>query len=313
MGKGYKREAINYVGIMHRIPDIMSLDLVRRGNNWEGRYYINGGRHPYRRNKLQVKMWERADGTDIMVYEQGGDVMTLQRWLVEYGGATDSKTAWSIMKGNSIPIREFMHHNIRENGEGLYVPESVYEEYKSYPLETCNLYNWMCRLFGEAKTREAWERYGVTTDSKGDTIFWYRDTEGRLLHDKIMRYSMQGKRDKTYISRRFKVGNGFNQNCWFGSHLIKDGDDLYCVESEKSALIMSIVEPEKLWVASGGLSNIRDVDSHIWLYPDIDGIERWSAIKNAQIVEWWEGESVGDHDDIADLVIRKIKNGSLKV
>lgn len=293
--------------IMDNIPTIMGLELRRKNEDcWEGAYYMNRTRHAYRRNKLTVKIWKQ----NIWVHEQGGLSMSLVNWLKNYGGADSTSDALKIMRGNANP---FYQEFATANKEGSYVLESIYEEYKTYPLESCNLYNWMCRLFGEAKTREAWERYNVTTNERGDTVFWYRDTEGRLLHDKIMRYSMQGKRDKFYISRRFKVGDGYNQNCWFGSHLIGEGDELHCVESEKSALIMSIIEPQKLWVASGGLSNIRDVDSHIWLYPDIDGIERWSAIKNAQIVEWWGGESVGGHDDIADLVIRKIKNGSLKV
>lgn len=298
---------IDLSAVMDNIPTIMGLNLKRKGENkWEGGYYMNREKHPYRRDKLKVTIWNY----NIWVHEEGGSSMSLATWLVQFGGAADYKESYRIMRGNAIPIfQEF--HSVGK--EGLYVPEDVYNEYRQYPLEGCNLFTWMCRLFGEAKVREVWERYGVTSNSKGDCVFWYRDTEERLLHDKIMRYNTIGKRDKTYISRRFKVGDGYSLNCWFGSHLIGEGDELHCVESEKSALIMSIVEPEKLWVASGGLSNIRDVDSHIWLYPDIDGIERWSAIKNAQIVEWWNGESVGDHDDIADLVIRKINNGNLKV
>lgn len=303
---------LNITGIMEHIPEIMGLSLKRKKDNmWEGAYYLNGERHAYRRDKIKVTTWRNEKGCSIWIHEEGGESLRLEEWLMRYGGATDYAHARRIMEGNSTPI--IAKRDFARQPEGSYVPEEVYEEYRKWGLESCNLYNWMCRLFGEAKTREVWERYNVTTNERGDVVFWFRDNEGRLLHDKIMRYSMQGKRDKFYISRRFKVGDGFNQNCWFGSHLIGEGDELHCVESEKSALIMSIVEPEKLWVASGGLSNIRDVDSHIWLYPDIDGIERWSAIKNAQIVEWWEGESVGDHDDIADLVIRKIKCGEIKL
>lgn len=306
-----RRHELDIYAIKQRIPEIMGMNLVWKNNGWQGGYYIRGERHPYRKDKLKVRLWDSPKGKVFFVHEEGGESMSLQTWLIKYGGAEDYKQAMEILEGNCTPKKELLEY-IRPK-EGAYVDEAIYEEYRAFPLESCNLYNFMCRLFGEVKVRKAWERYNVTSDSNGDCVFWYRDTEGRLLHDKIMRYSMQGKRDKTYISRRFKVGDGFNQKCWFGSHLIKDGDDLHCVESEKSALIMSIVEPEKLWVASGGLSNIRDVDSHIWLYPDIDGIERWSAINNAQIVEWWNGENVGDHDDIADLVLRKIKRGDVKL
>lgn len=314
MGKGYKREAINYVGIMHRIPDIMSLDLVRKGDNWEGRYYIDGKRHPYRRNKLQVKMWKRADGTDIMVYEQGGEVMSLQRWLVQYGGAIDSKTAWSIMKGNSIPIREFMHHNIIENVEGLYIPEEVYNEYRQYPFENCNLYNYFCRLFGENKTKEAFERYNVTTNERGDVVFWFRNNEGKLCHDKIVRYKHDGHRDKGFGgSRRFKTSDGYTQRCMFGSHLIESDDEIVrIVESEKTALACYCAFGD-LWLATGGKGQLRDTDERTILYPDMDAICEWREKGNVE--EWWinAGVELGEKDDMCDMIEKKINNGSLKV
>lgn len=310
---GKKRQAMNWVGILHRVPEIIGLPLVRNNKGWQGGYYLNGTRHPYRKDKLKVWMWTRNEGTDIIVKEEGGNSMTLQRWLVEYGGALNYKQAYDIMRGNSTPIREFISQFVKESQEGRYVSEEEFAEYCQYDLGRCDLFTWMCRLFGQDRTMEAWAKYDTVANERGDTVFFYRDSEGRITNDKIMRYNFNGKRDKTYISRRFKVADGYTHKAFFGSHLIKEGEPFHCVESEKSALIMSIVEPQKIWVACGGLSQLRDVDSQMWLYPDIDGIERWSAIEGAQIVEWWNGEDVGEHDDIADLVVRKIRNGSIEL
>lgn len=307
MSKGGKRPLIDLSAVMDNIPTIMGLNLKRKGENkWEGGYYMNRERHPYRRDKLKVTIWNYS----IWVHEEGNRSMSLATWLVQFGGAVDYREAYRIMRGNAIPIfQEF--HSVGK--EGLYVDESIYEEYRKWGLESCNLYNWMCRLFGEAKVREAWERYNVTTNERGDVVFWFRDNEGLLCHDKIVRYRHDGHRDKGFGgSRRFKTSDGYTQRCMFGSHLIESDDEVVnIVESEKTAMIMWIVRGG-VWLATGGKTQLRDSDARACLYPDMDAICEWRDKGN--VIEWWEGEEgLGDHDDIGDLMVRKIKNGSLKV
>ena len=302
-----RKELIDLNAVMDNIPTIMGLDLKRTRNGWQGGYYLNRDKHPYRRDKLKIWIWEY----NIWLKEEGGNAMSLQTWLCTYGGAADYKEAYRIMRGNAIPLPYVASE--RGGTEGIYVPEEEFAEYCKYDLGRCNLYTWMCRIFGQQRTMEAWSKYDVTSNENGDTVFFYRDMDGRICHDKIMRYRFDGHRDKAYISRKYKTSLGYTNRCLYGSHLIKEGEPIHCVESEKSCLIMSIVEPQKTWVACGGISQIRDVDSQMWLYPDVDGIEKWGAIAGAQIVEWWENELVGEHDDIADLVLRKIRNGSLKI
>ena len=72
---------IDYNRVFARIPEIMNLDLIFRRNAWEGKYYITGEPHAYKRDKLKVKLRR-----GIWVHEQGGESMTLVSWLVEYGG-----------------------------------------------------------------------------------------------------------------------------------------------------------------------------------------------------------------------------------
>lgn len=302
-----RKELIDLNAVMDNIPTIMGLELTRKGNKWQGGYYMDRTRHPYRRDKLKVTIWNY----NIWVHEEGNRSLSLVNWLQQYGGAADYKEAYRIMRGNAVPLPYV--ESKRAQVEGRYVSEEEFAEYCKYDLGRCNLFTWMCRMFGQDRTMEAWAKYDTVANERGDTVFFYRDSEGRITNDKIMRYNFNGKRDKKYISRRFKVSDGYTHKTFFGSHLIKEGEPFHCVESEKSALIMSIVEPDKVWVACGGLSQLRDVDSQMWLYPDIDGIERWSAIEGAQIVEWWNGEDVGEHDDIADLIVRKIRNGSIEL
>lgn len=312
MGKrGFSRQAMNYVGVMHRIPEIMGLELTWRKDAWEGRYYMNGERHAWKRDKIKVKMWTRADGTDIMIHEQGAGSMSLQNWLIRYGGARDWKNAMDIMRGNSTPIREYIHHEVRSDSEVRYVDREVFEEYRRYDLNRCNLFVWMCRMFGEERVRDVWNAYRVCTDEKGNVVFFYSDAEGRIIHDKVMRYSMNGKRDKQFITRRFKTSDGYSGRAYYGAHLVEDGKKVVLMESEKSVLLCAVhfgMDGDTVYLATGGKGNVRDVDERTWLAPDIDAIEAWSAIDGAQIYEWWgdfSGE-FGSHDDIGDAIVRKM-------
>lgn len=302
---------------MEHIPEIMGLSLKRKKDNmWEGAYYINGERHAYRRDKIKVTTWRNEKGCSIWIHEEGGESLRLEEWLMRYGGATDFAHARRIMEGNSTPI--IAKRDFARQPEGSYVPESIYEEYKSYPLESCNLYNYFCRLFGEIKTKEAFERYNVTTNERGDIVFWYRDTDGRLLHDKIMRYNHIGKRDKTYISRRFKVGDGFTGKCYWGSHLVEDVKKIFLMESEKTVLLCALyygLDNDVAFLATGGKGNIRDVDENTILVPDIDAVDDWSNVKGANIWEWWNEFDceIGEHDDIGDAIVRTVMKTPRKI
>lgn len=296
----------NVDAVMSRIPDILGMELTWRKDAWEGRYYLNGDRHPYKKDKLKVKIWANNGVRSIWVHEQGGQSLSLPNWLQQYGGANNYQHAMAMIFRNERPTIDMGRYRIKAESEVRYVPREEFEKYKAYELERSNLFMWLCRLFGEQKVRSAFERYNVTSDGQGNTIYWYMDAEGRIVHDKVMRYKANGKRDKTFTSRRFKVGGGYSSKVFFGAHLVEDGKEVHCVESEKSAIIMSIVQPEKTWIATGGLSNLRECTEEMWLYPDIDAIEKWASVTGAKIVEWWQGiKELGDHDDIADVAVRE--------
>jgi hypothetical protein len=307
------------VAIFQHIPEIMGLDLTLRNGAWEGRYYINKERHLYKRDKLKVKLWKRSNGNSdvIYVHEQGGQSLSLQSWLIQYGNAADYPSAMRIMEGKepiNVDILNFdkgIRHSIAT--KALYVTAEEHARFEQFDLNKCALFCFMCRLFGEQRVREVWKRYGVTTNERGDAVFWYYNPEGNICHDKIMRYGMDGHRDKSFGgSRRFKTADGYLERCMFGSNLIQSDGACCCVESEKTCLLAALAYPESTWVASGGITQLRDVDARMALYPDIDGIEKWSAIEGANIVEWWndasvEGCTLGDHSDLGDLIVQQRK------
>ena len=308
------REIIDLYAVMQHIPEIMNMNLVWRKGAWEGRYYLSGERHPYKKDKLKIKFWRNEKGCSIWLHEQGGDSMSLQQWLVRYGGAADWKEAMDMMRGNSRPDPKLL--NLIRTGsdthEVKYIAKSDYKACSLFDLRRCPLFVWMAGIFGKEQVRDVWAKYHVTTDGEGLAVFWYTNSDGKICYDKRIKYKYDGHRDKTFGgTRKYLTKDGYMERPMFGAHLVYSGNDdsdkeVCVVESEKSALILSLTFPDKTFLATGGKNNLRDVDDCMLLYPDIDAIELWSSIPHARIVEWWKDEDVrSDHDDYADVVIRK--------
>lgn len=115
------------------------------------------------------------------------------------------------------------------------------------------------------------------------------------------------------------------RQCLFGEHLLSQYPDkvVNLVESEKTAIICAVNKPDELFVATGGLQNLRpeviDVlkDRKTVAFPDkgqafdtwskkIDGMMMKSRIKVSDYLQ--SVENVGDGDDVADLIINnKVK------
>lgn len=308
------RELIDLYAVMQRIPEILGMELRWKKDAWEGQYYLTGERHPYKRDKLKVKFWRNDKGCSIWLHEQGGESMSLQNWLQRYGGAADWKEAMDIMRGNSRPDARLMDL-IRTGGRSekvRYVDQSEYDQFTRYEWCRCPLYNMMCRVFGSDAVSKTWSRYGVTTNQRGDAVYWYFNADGKICHDKIIRYRYDGRRDHTFGgSRVFTTAKGYTERCLFGSNLIRQGEPFFVVEGEKSALIAACVYPEYVWVASGGKNTLRDLSDEAVLFPDVDAYEDWE--KYGRCVRWWDGwKGVGEKSDIADMLV-DLKNRQEKI
>ena len=297
-----KKEYINdidWIRVFQHVPEITGLDLTLRGKAWEGRYYINTEPHPYKADKLKIKLYNGC----VWLHEQGGASMSIVTWLTLYGGAADYKHAYQIIRGKDKPLiqkPEFVAKKEQVN----YVSPDVLQGAKAYDLNKCPLFRWMCAIFPEDHVREVWDRYNVSTDNYGNAVFWYTDADGKICFDKRIKYLESGKRDKAYGgSRKFKTADGYTARPYFGAHLVEKGLPVNIVESEKSCLICCLYYGG-VWLATGGKTNLKDVPDECVLWPDIDAISEWQGKGN--VMEWWSGETVDEHDDIADLIVRKL-------
>lgn len=302
--------------ILERIPELMGLDMRWNASKrfWYGHYYMDGTLHG-KKDKLKVKVYNNSRNGRIYVYEQGGESIPLTTWLVRYGGAIDERDAMSRMLGRRISSVKLRPDHIMKDIIPLrYVDSKEFVSECVYEYERSPLYVWMCSLFPSEEVKSVWERYRVTVNPSGLVCYWYVNQSGEICHDKRIRYGYDGHRLKgSGCSRRFKVSDGYAHYCLFGQHLVGKGYDdgeVCVVESEKTCLLCALEFPDKLFVATGGKSNLNlalDIDGAV-LYPDFDAIDAWSK-SGMSMHDWWTGNDVSGTDDIGDLVVRMRKEG----
>lgn len=296
------RFAYDPVATFMHVPKLLGMELTAHGRELQGGYYLNGDRHPYRRDKLKVFIGRGS----IWISEEGGRCISLPQWLIEFGGASDFKEALKIINGQPQSIEWSREFRERVGQKVQYVTPDVLEGARQYDLRKCNLFNWMCGMFPEEKVREAWYVYNVTTDSHGNAVFWYVNQEGKILYDKRIYYGYDGHRDKTFFpGRQYRVAEGYSGRCYFGASLPDDGKKAFVCESEKSVLLSVLYFGNRRFLACGGKSNLREVESNMILIPDMDARKEWST--RGEIWEWWTKwdipfEQIPTHADIGDFI-----------
>lgn len=134
-------------------------------------------------------------------------------------------------------------------------------------------------------------RYSLGMSRNGGVIFWQMDRSRRIYDGKIMYYRPDCHRDHqhcpTWVSselKRFYLAGAPElaaelqfPHCLFGTHLIREGDEpVVVVESEKTAVIMSEIYTNYLWLAAGGMNELSAIKlfplrgRKIILMPDTD-------------------------------------------
>lgn len=165
------------------------------------------------------------------------------------------------------------------------------------------LYLFLSKRFGKEGTLALFREYGVGTSQRwgGATVFWQRDIDGIVRTGKIMGYDPEtGHRVKNprplmqwahcLIPREITTDDhslaepphDFQlRQCYFGEHLLGKypEKEVAIVESEKTALIASVEFPKIVWIATGGLSNLRPTKAlagrDVILIPDCGAEDRW--------------------------------------
>lgn len=158
----------------------------------------------------------------------------------------------------------------------------------------------------------------------GDVIWWQIDRDGVVRTGKVMRYLANGHRDKsdnfpvTWAHKHRRLKNQFKgeelKQCLFGEHLLSKYPDkpVVLVESEKTAVIMSRIYPDHIWLATGGSQGIKSVERitpligrKVLLIPDNGQYWNWKRIADLygwNIYEGLEKNAPFDGADILDII-----------
>lgn len=188
--------------------------------------------------------------------------------------------------------------------------------------------DFLSTLFDEAQVAAAVQRYCIGGDSLQRTIFPNIDQEWRCVGGAVIPYLPSGRRDRgkkpstihAELKKKNKTFPPQGDQVLFGSHLLRlyPSASVGVVEAQKSAVILSIVYPHIVWVATAGKTNFNErmvapiYDRNVVAYPDMDGVQEWTQrakdlpFKNIRISDWWR-LAQSDKDDITDVVLQAIQ------
>lgn len=175
---------------------------------------------------------------------------------------------------------------------------------------------------------ETLTKYVVGGLATGETIFWQIDKEGRCRSGKCIPYGSDGHRIKnnghevTWMHSLLKKDGILPKDweltqCLFGEHLLHEGCKVGLVESEKTAIICSIVYPDRVWLATGGKNGLDGdkmkvlKDYSVSVYPDADAVDKWrERVTRMKSLGYdivcvdmhYTDDQVANKYDIADLI-----------
>lgn len=193
------------------------------------------------------------------------------------------------------------------------IPFEYIEQSYSYKS---SFVEFLCSILSEADIKQIVEKYSLGATKGREVIFWQIDISGNVRTGKIIQYNTAtGKRvkgksnlDVDWIHKRLERSKKLNDynliQCFFGEHLLRLYPDatVAIVEGEKTAAIASVLIPDFVWLAAGGVEGLKNVNKssvlkgrRVVLYPDLSkkkeglktAFEEWSI--SAQKIEQMYG------------------------
>lgn len=190
------------------------------------------------------------------------------------------------MKANDIFEHTFLSVRRRLGLFGPHAPHLMWQQRLSCQSAFCRALVDGGYLSREQMCRAAlYYRLGMSRD--GGVIFWQIDEHDRTHDGKIMYYRADCHRDHdrqpSWVSYRLRragmdCGRLAEGHCLFGLHLLQrqSWKTVAVVEAEKTAVIMSALSPQYLWLATGGMGELSVArlrplaGRRVMLFPDTD-------------------------------------------
>lgn len=218
------------------------------------------------------------------------DTQTGELLPEKYGRCNrEIKCGYHLRPGSEIDYQYTKPPMPVQNTATDYIPETIYGRTLGR-YERNSLFVWMQGVLGIEPTIKAFNDYRVGTSKQwgGSPIFWQFDEAMRCRSGKVMGYQ-NGRRVKepfpqiTWAHSLLKLEPFNFGQVLYGLHLaeLDRHKGIGIVESEKSALICAIAEPNVIWLATGGLQNLTRSKLYplrrrkVVLYPDLGAFDKW--------------------------------------
>ena len=190
------------------------------------------------------------------------------------------------------------------------------------------LANFLYSHYSKDQVQNTFHKYQVGTSNQfnNSTVFWQMDNTGNIRSGKIMAYDITtGKRLKdgngnaiiNWVHTALKKPDYILKQCLFGLHLLNDNvKQIAIVESEKTAIIMSLEFPNYTWMSTGSLQGFKYEylsplkGKNIVAFPDKGGYDKWKKTAddlnnvgfNLDISKILENEENEDGWDLVDMM-----------
>ena len=235
----------------------------------------------------------------------------------EYSGSMDyvsHKKQISLTQNAQISQKHASYHS-REEPNNQREAEEFYDKMHRAMQQSKpwghHLATWLRTKFPRERVDAVMKRYHVGGTPDGATLWWQIDEQGRVHTGKAMQYNpLTGHRVKeqgfpvNWAHRMRLYGEPTDlivPQCLFGEHLapllspqggktampeyspLGEIEGAAIVESEKTALILSLLCPDKVWLATGGKQNFKEqmlwplLGYEVEVYPDADALADWYA------------------------------------
>lgn len=178
-------------------------------------------------------------------------------------------------------------YKVKQNAPPTYIANNLLSKSITDTLNN-NLLTFLMNIMNEEAVEQIRETYKIGTSKKwpGATVFWQVDEYNNVRTGKIIQYdSKTGKKNRiNWVHSILKLDNFNLKQCLFGLHLLNSdkSKSIAIVESEKSAIIASIAFPEFIWMATGGLMNLKFdllkplANRKVILFPDAGCFNLWN-------------------------------------
>lgn len=278
-------EQIKYVKSKCDIVQVIShfLPLKRNGSGYVGVSPFSNERtgsftiHPTKGIFKCFSSGKSGDVIDFVISVKGFTYSEALQWLINFVNIPPADNDWS-----ATPYVE---------PEPSYIDANI--QYSTLKSNQPNYFiDWLISLFGQETVNEVKSKYMIGTSKhwKGANIFWQIDAQLRIRGGKIMLYNPEtGKRVKepepriTWVHKAARMKDYVLSQCLYGEHLLLSRTEAHIriVESEKTAIVASIIYPEYIWLASGSLTNLSVArcaplkNRTISLIPDCGAEQQW--------------------------------------